>query len=94
MKINPIDNYILLKEKPLAQQVVTGVALPEETDMDRPDIGIVVSFGENVRSNLKQAGLQVIFQRHLFTQLFLDGIAPNEKIWLGQDIAVIATIEE
>lgn len=87
MKIKPLRDYILLQEKKLVEQFKTNVNLPEETDMDRPDTGTVISAGPN--TNIAE-GQTVYFQRHLFTKIFTD---TKEEFWIGKEENIIAIVE-
>lgn len=62
MKIQPINNNVLVKIEKENDKTESGIYLPETRDKERPGEGVVEAVDEGVKE--VQAGDRVIFVRH------------------------------
>ena len=86
MNITPLQDYILLEEVQ-ESETKSGIILTDDSDIEKPNIATVVKKGSDVALKIKEAD-SVLFKRHLFDEIVLDGI----KYLLGREEGICAII--
>jgi len=88
-KITPLGDNVLVKMKKQEKKTKSGIVLPDTADDEKPQIGEVVSVGDDEKKIKVKAGQNIIFAKYTGTEIKLD----NEEYLILKSEDILAVVE-
>jgi len=87
-KVKPLGDNVLVKVKKQEKKTKSGIVLPDTADDEKPQIGEVISVGDDEKKIKVKAGQDVIFAKYSGTEIKIE----NEEylILKSEDILAVA----
>jgi len=88
-KIKPLGDNVLVKVKKQEKRTKSGIVLPDTADDEKPQIGEIISIGDDEKKIKVKIGQNIIFAKYSGSEIKID----NEEYLILKSEDILAVVD-